>query len=87
MTAPVPASSFKLAAPPVALTSRDAPRLADPTGATRWAPVLHATAAHLAPSTGSRVGRVPTRTGDHTANIVVANREALRSAPCGSRCG
>jgi lipoprotein-anchoring transpeptidase ErfK/SrfK len=81
LTAPVPASSFKLAAPPVVFTSRGPLRLADPTGLTRWAPVLHAFAARVAPSIRSRrVGWVPTRTGDHTANIVVADREAVRGS-------
>lgn len=68
-------------APPVALPAAlDIRRLAplnDATALTRWAPVLRATVARSKPGPhGARVGELPTRTSDGTANIVVANGEA-----------
>ncbi|MFZ1996025.1 MAG: L,D-transpeptidase [Solirubrobacteraceae bacterium] len=62
---------------PSALDIRRLVPLRDPTGATRWAPVLHATVARRKPSVHSApVGRLPTHTPDGTTNIVVANGES-----------
>jgi L,D-transpeptidase catalytic domain len=73
-----PPSAFKLTALPAAF-SRPPSGLTDPTGVTRWAPVLRATVARRAPGPhGVAVGWMPTRTGDGTSNIVVADNEAER---------
>jgi hypothetical protein len=62
---------------PAALDIRRLVRLSDPTGATRWAPVLHATVARAKPTVHSApVGPLPNRTPDGTTNIVVADGES-----------
>ena len=69
-------SAFKLTAPPAAFTTRRVVPLADAADVTRWAPVLRAIVARRAPSLRSApAGRIPTRTGDGTTNIVVADDE------------
>jgi lipoprotein-anchoring transpeptidase ErfK/SrfK len=77
--APQAYAGAPLAKPPSAF---DIPRLvplSDPTGDTRWAPVLQATMARSGPSfKGARVGMVPTRTPDGTTNVVVADRETYK---------
>jgi L,D-transpeptidase-like protein len=51
--------------------------LSDPTGATRWAPVLRATVARSRPTVHSApVGLLSTDTPDGTTNIVVADGES-----------
>ncbi|MGI8712573.1 MAG: L,D-transpeptidase [Solirubrobacteraceae bacterium] len=53
--------------------------LADPTGETRWAPVLHSSAVRLAPSASSPVvNQVSTVTPEGTANLIVATAELTR---------
>lgn len=70
-------SAFKLTTPPAAFTTRRVVPLADAADVTRWAPVLRAIVARRAPSFRSApAGRIPTRTGDGTTNIVVADDEA-----------
>jgi hypothetical protein len=72
LAAPQPALAFT--ALPSAFTTRPSAPLKDAAGATRWAPVLRATVARRAPRLDSApVGRVASRTGDGTANILVAD--------------
>jgi len=62
---------------PSALDIQRVVPLSDPTGATRWAPVLRATTARSRPTVRSAtVGPLPARTPDGTTNIVVADGEA-----------
>jgi L,D-transpeptidase catalytic domain len=62
---------------PSALDIRRLVPLRDPTGASRWAPVLHATVARSRPTVHSApVGPLPTHTPDGTTNIVVADGES-----------
>jgi L,D-transpeptidase catalytic domain len=62
---------------PAALDIRRLVPLSDPTGATRWAPVLHATVARSKPTVHSApVGPLPARTPDGTTNVVVADGES-----------
>ncbi len=74
------ATSFAGAPPaklPSALDIRRLVPLSDPTGATRWAPVLQATVARSKPTLNSApVGLLPARTPDGTTNIVVADGES-----------
>jgi L,D-transpeptidase catalytic domain len=84
-SAPV-ATSFTGTPPvplPSALDIRRLVPLSDPTGATRWAPVLHTTVARSKPTIhGAPVGPLPTHTPDGTTNIVVADGESdSRGAP------
>ncbi|MGZ6621150.1 MAG: L,D-transpeptidase family protein [Solirubrobacteraceae bacterium] len=66
-----------LAKLPSAFDIRRLVPLSDPAAETRWAPVLRAIVARNEPSfKGAPVGRVPNRTPDGTANVVVADREA-----------
>jgi L,D-transpeptidase catalytic domain len=66
-----------LAKLPSAFDIRRLVPLSDPAADARWAPVLRATVARNKPSfEGAPVGRVPNRTPDGTANVVVADREA-----------
>ena len=83
---PAPTASFMGTQPaplPSALDIRRLVPLSDPTGTTRWAPVLHATVARSAPTVHSAaVGPLPSHTPDGTTNIVVANGESdSRGAP------
>ncbi len=84
---PAPTATSFMGTPPAQLPSAlDIQRLVplnDPTGATRWAPVLHATVARSQPTVHSAaVGPLPTHTPDGTTNIVVANGESdFRGAP------
>ncbi len=75
-----PATSFDgapAAKLPSALDIRRLVPLSDPTGATRWAPVLRATVARSEPTVNSApVGLLPARTSDGTTNIVVADGES-----------
>ncbi len=73
----LPQSDLQLVAPPAAFTSGRPPPPSGRRNATRWAPVLHATVARRTPN-GAHAGSVPTRTGDRTTNIVVADGEAVR---------
>ena len=69
-------SAYTLTALPSAFTAQRPLPLIDATGATRWAPVLHAAAARRAPSFQSAVvARLANHTGDGTANILVADAE------------
>lgn len=75
----VPQSDLRLVAPPAAFTSGRPPPPSGRRDATRWAPVLDATVARRTPNAhGAPTGSVPTRTGDGTTNIVVADGEAVR---------
>lgn len=75
----VPQSELKLVAPPAAFTSGRPPPPSGRSDSTRWAPVLHATVARRTPDGhAARAGFLPTRTGDGTSNIVVADGEAVR---------
>ena len=75
----VPQSDLRLVAPPAAFTSGRPPPPSGRRDATRWAPVLDATVARRTPNGhGAPAGSVPTRTGDRTTNIVVADGEAVR---------
>jgi L,D-transpeptidase catalytic domain len=66
-----------LAALPSAFDIRRLVPLTDPTGDTRWAPVLRATVARREPApNGAPVGELPALTPDGTTNIVVADGEA-----------
>ena len=68
-----------LAKPPSVFDIRRLVPLRDPTGDTRWAPVLRATVARSEPSfKGAPVGMVPTRTPDGTTNVVVADHETYK---------
>lgn len=72
-------SADPLPALPAAFTTQRVVPLTDAAGATRWAPVVRPTVARRAPSFESApVGRLVTRTGDRTSNIVVADAEAER---------
>lgn len=76
-----PAARSFVGAPLVTLPSafdiRRLVPLSDPTGVSRWAPVLQATLARSEPSVNSApVGLIPTRTSDGTTNIVVADGES-----------
>ena len=78
---PAPAATSFTGTPspplPSALDIRRLVPLSDPTGATRWAPVLHATVARSRPTIHSAVvGPLPTHTSDGTTNIVVADGES-----------
>ncbi len=65
-----------LSALPSAFTTSRSVSLTNAVDVTRWAPVLRATAARLAPSFGSAaVGWVGARTPEGTTNIVVADGE------------
>ncbi len=66
-----------LAKLPSALDIRRLAPLSDPSGTTRWAPVLRATVARSEPTVHSApVGLLPARTSDHTTNVVVADGES-----------
>jgi hypothetical protein len=70
-------TAFKLTTPPAAFTIHRLVRLANAADVTRWAPVFRPTVARREPGFGSApAGRLPTRTGDGTTNIVVADEEA-----------
>jgi lipoprotein-anchoring transpeptidase ErfK/SrfK len=76
-----PAATFFAGARPAKLPSaldiRRLVPLSDPTGATRWAPVLRGTVARSEPTDNSApVGRLPARTSDGTTNVVVADGES-----------
>lgn len=78
---PAPAAASFTGTPPAALPSaleiRRLVPLSDPTGATRWAPVLHTTAARSRPTVHSApVGLLPARTPDGTTNVAVADGES-----------
>jgi hypothetical protein len=77
-----------LTALPSAFTTSRSVALANATDVTRWAPVLRATAARLAPSFGSAaVGWVAARTPEGTTNIVVADGELERRGVVWVRVG
>jgi hypothetical protein len=62
--------------------------LADPTGETRWAPVIDSTVARRAPSFASpRVTEISTRTPEGTANLIVADSEVTRRGVIWVRAG
>ena len=74
----VPQSDLKLVAPPAAFTS-GRPVPAGRSDSARWAQVLRGTVARRSPDGhAAGVGFLPTRTGDGTTNIVVADGEAVR---------
>jgi L,D-transpeptidase catalytic domain len=77
-----------LAKPPSAFDIRRLVPLSDPTGDTRWAPVVRATVARREPRLkGAPVGMVPTRTPDGTTNVVVADGEAYNDGTPWVRVG
>ena len=77
-----------LTALPSAFTTSRSAALTNAADVTRWAPVLRATAARLAPSFDSAaVGWVAARTPEGTTNIVVANGELERRGVLWVRVG
>ena len=81
-------AAVKVTAPPSLFTAGAPAPLIHATSVTRWAPVLHATVAHRAPSFRSRiVGRITTRTSDGTTNIVVGTDEVVRHGVLWERVG
>jgi hypothetical protein len=75
---PVPAAA-SLPAPPEGLAIPKPRALDDPSGETRWAPVIQPALARGAPSLASPVvARVGTRTPEGTANLVVSTGEITR---------